>query len=222
MTDNTELKTKIKKKTKLTSVAVVTAVSMIIGSVFGSPSDVLIKDDVYNKTAIVQMVENEDLQEDDEEGTDDKKKNGLKERIRALIYKIPLGVRVFVLVPLWCLGTFMLAGLTSVWSVALSPLLSSILHWIVAALFIFLIFVMTVKAVFPDMPIKQILNKRNIKYLLSGTVAIAIIDLLLPFAVKDYDKFRMAVRFSFGLILLLAYTFFFVKDRIRIKEPLQK
>ena len=142
------------------------------------------------------------------------KPDSVREAIRKAILKLPAGVRALVGVPLWCVGWVLLSSASALWSAVLSPVLGALAGWILAAGLILLTAAITVKAVFPDLPLKKILNKRTLLGTLLGVAVLALADAVLPFFWEDYEKFALLVKILGSSAVLTAVLIpFFRKKR---------
>ena len=76
----------------------------------------------------------------------------------------------------------------------LPPLAAAALSWVLTALMAVLVFVLAVKTVFPDMPLKKILNKRTFLGIGVLCLVFGIADAALPFFWDDYTKLSMILK----------------------------
>ena len=151
------------KKTSMaasSAVAAVTAAGVLVGGAFASPDDILND----GPDAIVQTLDSGTPIEIDSGGADggaeeeegeEETKRSLTGSVRRLVLSAPVGVRAVVAVPLWALGTAVIALASSLWSAVLSPVASTVLSWLAFAALAVLIFALAVKTVFPDLPLKR-------------------------------------------------------------------
>ena len=100
----------------------------------------------------------------------------------------PFEVRMRLAIPLWIAGSLMAAFLSTLWMSALPPLAAAALSWVLTALMAVLVFVLAVKTVFPDLPLKKILNKRSILCIGILCLVCGVLDAALPFFWDDYTK----------------------------------
>ncbi len=191
---------KLKKKIAASVLTATTAAGLATGSVFGSPAEML-----KNEPAIV--VEANDMTETDTDAADDdeadEKKKTVKGSVRKWILQLPLAVRALVGVPLWALGSFLYFAASSLWTAVLHPVAGVLLGILLAALLLFLVFTLTVKAVFPDVPLRKIMNKENFLGVLAGTLLLAVICALLGVFWEDYPRFEWVVKLGGGALVLL-------------------
>ena len=180
-------------KAAASAVAAVTAAGVMVGGAFSSPQEIL----EDSPEVIVQSValDTQSAADADGGGTDteeeeiageEEEKRGVRASVRKLVRSSPLGVRAFVVLPLWALGTFAIILANSMWSAVLSPTLSVILSWVGMALLAVLLYTLAVKTVFPDMPLKKILNKRSIVGIGILCLIFGVLDAALPLFWEDY------------------------------------
>ena len=93
---------------------------------------------------------------------EEERKRTLKDRFREALLQMPRIVRILLLLPLWCIGTALLAVLTPLFQAVLPPLLSIVLKWLIIAAVLLGLVTVALKLLFPDLPLKKILSKRNI------------------------------------------------------------
>lgn len=140
----------ILKKAAVAAVGTVTAASLLVGGLFASPKDITAP---FPETppAIVQVLE-PDIPADEEDTAPEKRKS-LKERMREKLLSWPPWLRAVLLVPMWGFGT--LAG------ILLRRILPRFLRWLLGAFFPILLLLAGLKLLFPDVPLKKLLCKRN-------------------------------------------------------------
>lgn len=218
----------VKKDIARKAVAVAASASVLIGGLFNSPADIMQDpseiDRAFPPPAAVQMtidsIDDDDdgsLPTGDEEETEDEeKKRGAKDSLRRFVLRIPAPVRAVVLVPMWCVGWVLITGLTALWNAVLSPVMSTVVGWLCVAAVIALIVLAAVKTVFPELPVKKILNKKTLIVIAAGVALTACADAVLPLFSEGYAKFRGIARFlASTAVLSCAAVPFFVKRHSR-------
>lgn len=135
--------------------------------------------------------------------------------LRNAILRLPLWLRALVGVPLWCVGWILLTSASAMWSAVLSPVLSAASGWVLAGGLIMLTAAAAVKAVFPDLPMKKILNKRTLLVTLIGVAILAMFDTVMPFFWDRYEKIALLVKLlgSSAVLALVLFPFFRKKRR---------
>ncbi len=175
--------------------AVVAAASVAVAGAFSSPAAIL--DDEDKPSAYVERAEAEESSPesspDDTEDEEEKKKPGLKAAIRNKLLSLPLAVRTLLLVPMWAIGTGIIFLLGGLWSV-LSPALGKLLGAVALAALVYGIIALGLKALFPNMPIKKLINRKTLPAVcIAGAVAAAL-DVILPLLFADYSNIRSVVQ----------------------------
>lgn len=175
--------------------AVVAAASVAVAGAFSSPAAIL--DDEDKPSAYVERAEAEESSPesspDDTEDEEEKKKPGLKAAIRNKLLSLPLAVRTLLLVPMWAIGTGIIFLLGGLWSV-LSPALGKVLGAVALAALVYGIIALGLKALFPNMPIKKLINRKTLPAVcIAGAVAAAL-DVILPLLFADYSNIRSVVQ----------------------------
>ena len=191
-------KHKKKKKTNpltTSAVAAMTAAGVMVGGAMASPDDTMND----GPDAIVQTISIAPQIQADMGGSDgdaeeavvveeEKKKRGKASTVRRALAEAPFSQRVRLAIPLWIAGSLAIALLGSLLSGVLPPLAAAALSWALTALMAVLVFVLAVKTVFPDLPLKKILNKRSILGIGILCLACGVLDAALPFFWDDYTK----------------------------------
>ena len=156
---------------------------------FSSPAAIL--DDEDKPAAYVERAEAEESSPesslDETEDEEEKKKPGLKAAVRKKLLSLPLAVRVIVLVPLWAIGTGIVFLLGGIWQV-LSPALGKALGALAAL--VYGIIALGIKAIFPNVPIKKLLNRKTIPAMCIAGAAAAALDVIFPLFISDYSNIR--------------------------------
>lgn len=206
-----------KKKAAASAVAAVTAAGVLVGGAFADPDDIL--DDGSN--AVVQTMDM-GAQADDDGGSgsdaedeESESKRGIYASVRRLVKRAPVGVRAAVVLPLWAIGTVIIALVTSLWSAVLSPVAATVLTWVGIALIAIAVFAMAVKTVFPDMPLKKILNKSSILTIVLSCFVFGVLDSVLPFFWDEYEKLSQMLKLFGSLICAGVPVLFFLRRHKR-------
>lgn len=140
------------------------AVSMFFGSLFSSPAEIVKPEEVSPPPAIVQQAvmyeEEPPFMLDTEEPEEEKK--GLRDRIRAWLIRLPLAVRILVLVPMWAIGFGLITAFSLLAGLINVPVIGTVLKFIIGALIVFALIMLAMKLIFPDIPLKKLFSKRNL------------------------------------------------------------
>ncbi len=184
-----------KKKVTLGILAGLTTFSVTLGALFESAEE--LKQN-YPKTpkAVIESIN--DYSEDNLENSE--VHDSFKERLKKLIYRIPVKIRTIFFVPLWAIGHILISLLEILFQNIFIPIVSQIGGFLVETAIILLIAAICIKIMFPDMPWSKIFSRKFILSVLIGSLAIRIVDLVLPHFIDNYKTYRMIIKFVIGLI----------------------
>ncbi|MDO4989002.1 MAG: hypothetical protein Q4E45_00705 [Eubacteriales bacterium] len=209
---------KINGKAAASAVAAVTAAGVLVGGAFASP-DELLED---GPGPLVQSLDADASPADDGGGSADEEgsetgeeKRSLRGGIRRMVRSAPTGVRALVFVPLWALGTVVTALVTALWSSVLSPVAAAVLGWLAIALLAVIIFTLAAKTVFPDLPLKKILNRHSLRTIVLLCLGFGMIDALLPVFWDSYETVSKLLKVFGSLIAAGVPLIFFISRRKR-------
>ncbi len=184
-----------KKKVTLGILAGLTTFSVTLGALFESAEE--LKQN-YPKTpkAVIESIN--DYSEDNLENSE--VHDSFKERLKKLIYRIPVKIRTIFFVPLWAIGHILISLLEILFQNIFIPIVSQIGGFLVETAIILLIAAICIKIMFPDMPWSKIFSRKFILSVLIGSLVIRIVDLVLPHFIDNYKAYRMIIKFVIGLI----------------------
>ena len=184
-----------KKKVTLGILAGLTTFSVTLGALFESAEE--LKQN-YPKTpkAVIESIS--DYSEDNLENSE--VHDSFKERLKKLIYRIPVKIRTIFFVPLWAIGHILISLLEILFQNIFIPIVSQIGGFLVETAIILLIAAICIKIMFPDMPWSKIFSRKFILSVLIGSLVIRIVDLVLPHFIDNYKTYRMIIKFVIGLI----------------------
>ena len=194
---------KIKKRAATSAVAGAAALGIMLGSTFETPAELLERELLSSRPVVTDMLI-ADSAEDDDGGEDaalagDEKKRSVRARFRERVMTMPYYVRSCVALPLWCLGWLILSAAGLLWEPVLSPALSMVLNALCVGGIIAAALIMTVKAAFPDMPVRKILNRRSLNTVFVGALLFGIAGALMQIFLPEYDRLRSIAE---GIIML--------------------
>ena len=204
---------KMKNKGAATAAATIAAAGVLIGGSFDAPADILKDNDsALAPPPIVETLNAEIDPGDGDTGDEDaaaeeeeeKKKGGVRQKTREFVLRLPLAVRACVAVPLWCVGWALISVFSLLWTGVLSPVGAAIAKWIVIALMILAAVTLTVKTVFPKTPLKKILNKRTLLWVLGGSTLFCVADVVLQRVYPEMPRLFDIARAVASAALLLA------------------
>ena len=185
-----------KKTAAVSAVALLTAASVMTGSLFDSPSALLPEDGgsavVYNMTTGLDGADDDDAGVNEDESEETRRRGGIRAVLRARILRLPLWVRLVVLLPLWALGSAILAAAGAAWGL-LSPVMGRVAGFALLLALLVGAFVLAAKAVFPDLPVKKLLSRRSLVALLLGAAALSVADAVLGATWADYEQAKDVV-----------------------------
>lgn len=202
----------VKKKAIQAGVAVVTSASVLVGGLFSSPDALLAREQNRNPVVVSQNDNNDDQKGDEENGDDrdaerEGRSEGLLAALRERILKLPLAVRVFVMVPLWAVGSVIWNVAVSVWTLLLQPIAGKVVSWLFLLAALLGAAALGLKTVFPDMPLKKIFNRKSILGLVLAGLGLGIADLTVPMFWDGYEQLSQVLRAS-GMALILGTVAF--------------
>lgn len=224
-------KSENEKKAASKIVALTAAAGMLISSAFSSPAELLKQEDSAippPPAAVVEYAAPDASPDDDgdnalepEEETEEKL--SFRARLRRRILRMPQAVRAVIGVPLWGIGWGITNLLSLIWTGLLSPAFGVILKWIVAAALLFLAVILTVKAVFPDIPLKKLVNKRNFLTVFIGMAVLAAADTVLGIALPDKEYVSLIVKSvgSLGVMAIAVVPAILSKNKKRSEEIIE-
>ena len=184
-----------KKKVALGIMAGLTTFSVTLGALFESAEE--LKQN-YPKTpkAVIESIN--DYSEDNLENNE--VHDSFKEKLKKLIYRIPVKVRTIFFVPLWALGHILITLMEMLFQNIFVPIVSQIGGFLIETVIMLLVAAICIKIMFPDMPWSKIFSKKFIMSVQIGSIVIRIVDLILPHFIENYKTYRMIIKFVFGLI----------------------
>ena len=117
---------------------------------------------------------NAPVDDDDEDGDEQKSvKLSFTARFRQAVLSLPQSVRMLLVVPLWAAGTAILTVISFLWNILFASPLGAFIASLAMGFAVLLgLFTVTAKALFPDIPVRKLLSKRNI--IIIGCLALAL------------------------------------------------
>lgn len=158
-----------------TATALLTSAALVLGGLFHGDREALPED--APAPGILEMISPDTDGGDDGDGAgeENEEKRRVRQRERRL-GRLPLGVRLFSGLGVWGAGCAAVSILGALLGGGLSPLLRTLLLWLGMAAVMLAALGVTVKAVFPDMPVKKLLRRRNIRWVLFGAAALGMLE----------------------------------------------
>ena len=218
-----EKKKDYKKKAVKAGVAVVTSASVLMGGLFSSPDALLAQEQNLNPAAITQNDSDSDQDGDeDEESSEEEELSGESAGLRAArrqrILRLPLAVLVFVLVPLWAIGWAVWTVAGGLWTMLLGPIAGKAVSWLFLLAALLGAAALGLKAVFPDMPLKKIFNKKSLLGLILGGLGLGIADLTVPLFWDGYETLAAVLRASGMALILGTVSFALIRRALKKRQ----
>lgn len=178
--------------------------SLLTGLAFSSPSE--INEDPsptnYSQPPVVMDLDDYMSTEvDDDDDADEQKsaKTGVFARFRQAVLSLPSAVRLLIISPLWALGTALMTAVTFLWNtIFASPLGAFIASLAVGFAVLLGLFTATAKVLFPDVPLRRILCKRNILALALAALLLSLADAAAPLFWHEYPAVAALVKLAVG------------------------
>ena len=211
-------KNKLNGKTAATAVAAVTAAGVLVGGAFASPDDVL--DDgpgplIQTLGSDLPPADHGGGAGDEDPGEAGEEKRTLRSGVRSLVRAAPPWVRTVVFVPLWALGSGVIALASALWTGVLSPVAATVLSWLLLAAMAVGVFALAAKTVFPDLPLKKILNRHSVRTIVLLCLGFGLLDAVLPVFWDSYETVSKLLKVFGSLIAVGVPLGFFVSRRKR-------
>lgn len=204
------------RKRRLASgaVALVTSASVLVGGLFNSPA--LMPDD-ENPVPQIVCTENDD---DDLDGNGDGGDGSHEQTGESAVaaaeqeappevwederrkLRVPLAVRLLAIPLAGVVCWLIFSAASALFASALGAALAKLLAWVLLLAGLLGGFAAAVKTVFPDLPLRKILNKRSISGVLIGGAALAAADIVLPLFWAEYTRVEAVVR-ALGILAVI-------------------
>ena len=165
MADDHKKKLNMDKKLVKGAVSLATAGAVLIGGLFNAPSDILTDEQIAAPTAIVEMIDTDpgdDGGGDEDIGEETEEKRGIRAKLRKFFLRQPVMIRLLFVLPAWLMGWGIIAAVSALSDVFMVPVLGAVLKWLLITALTFGCILLAVKALYPDLPLKQLLTKKNI------------------------------------------------------------
>jgi len=185
-----------KKKILKSAIATLAGTSVLVGGLFDSPEE--LRNPI--KTPDVVVDKEHDYSQDILVGL--KKKDSKKNKLKELIYKIPIKIRTSMFVPLWFIGSILITFIKLMFKIVLAPILKILLGLLLHAVVMMGIVALCIKILFPDLPLSKIFNKRNIILIFLGSLIMSLADFFMPMVWDNYKIYRLISKIILGLIAL--------------------
>ncbi len=176
---NTDERNELKKKTKKTVIAATAGASLMVGSLYDSPEELLANSETDERNKAV-VFEHEQRQAT---------APTVKERIQDWIGRLPLIVRALVGIPLWLIGSLLTFLLDTVWSQLLVPNAARLVTYLVIFLVIIAVALTVGKMLFPKKKLRELYDNKILLISLITVILLSIVNYILPKYWDDYKDY---------------------------------
>lgn len=196
-----------KRKILMAAVATIASAAVIVGTLLPSAQEVVSPNMIASPPPIVLDIEEDAIAENEDAGSETKKSNRFEDRLRDRLLSLPQAIRVIFILPLWALGAVITSFGSLLWGGLFSPVLSFVASWVLSMLAIIAVFAFSAKLLFPNIPFRKILAKKNIVPLMVVSFLVIVMDAVLPFYFEGYNAFSWVFKIGipFGLVILLIH-----------------
>lgn len=124
------------------------------------------------------------------------------DQLRAAIIRLPVAVKALLLLPLWALGAVPAALVTAL---AASPIWGTLLGFVLQGAILLGVFCVVYKLLFPEKKLRDLVKKKNLKWLLGGAGGVVAADWVLGQVWTGWNVLRLALMAAagFGVLCLL-------------------
>ena len=192
------------KRAAAAGAALLASAGLLLNGMFADPAEIAEKN-AYVQAPIITAVDTQAEAEEEETDTEDKRdKKTFFSRIRAWILHLPLGVRVFIGIPLWAVGWALSELFGFLMSTFITPNAAAIIRWLVILAVIAGIAILAARVLFPGKKLKDVINRRNFSVLTVGVLVMAVLNGLVPFVWEGYDRYGRWFRLGTGALIVTA------------------
>lgn len=207
-----------KKKAAAAAVASVIAASgAAVEATIDDPADLLRQSGVDPKVDYIHTDSDQDKAVTD--AKKQKQKRMAKEAITEWILGLPYAVRLLFVLPLWAIGTLVM-GVAQLLIAGLSPIAGWLLGFALTVLVIGAAFTITAKAMFPDLPLKKILNRHSIRGILIASIIAFVLDLILAALWPAYSGYKTLFMAAMLLVATVSLALWFSRREKRRRDRL--
>ncbi len=198
--------------------------SLLTGLAFSGPGEIN-EDQVSSQLRQAPIVMDVDdymnTSVDDDDDADEQKnaKVGVVQRFKQAVLNLPASVRLLIITPLWAIGTAIMTAASFLWNVIFSsPLGAFIASFAIGYAVLVGLFAVTAKMLFPNVPLKKILNKRNVLILGIAAVLLSFIDWMAPMYWHQYPAVAAAVKLGVGVFVIgtICYRFSKILNPLKV------
>ena len=187
-----EVTSGIKKKAIKAAVAATASASLLVGSSYASP------DELIHPKPLIEKLDNEDNQ-------DEAVKGHVKftVRFKRWFSSLPMWIRITAGLPLWALGSFLIFVASSLWARIISPALSMALMIALIGGILLATLVMLGKMMLPNIPLKKFFNRKAVITVLEGIGVYLLIDNTFPRFWPEYHEYSRQILITTFIITII-------------------
>ncbi|MBQ3291865.1 MAG: hypothetical protein IJH43_05780 [Mogibacterium sp.] len=202
-------KEELRKSVTMGTAAVLVAVSLLTGLAFSNPADITEEQAAanYRPAPIVMDIDefvNAPVDDDGDDADEEKSSRiGIIAKFRQAVLSMPQSVRLLIITPLWLIGTALMTLISFLWNVIFASPLGAFIASFAAGLAVLLgLFTATAKILFPDVPLKDLLNKRNVIILMAAAFILSCVDAVAPVYWHNYPLASGLLKLVFGVSVI--------------------
>ena len=205
-----------KKKILLASIAALASVAVVVGTLLPSAQEVVSPNKIADPPAAVLNLDEEALVQKEDNSPEEKKSNRFADRLRNRLLALPQAVRIIFVLPLWGLGWMITSFGALLWGGLFSPVLSVVASWLLSVAVLVGLFALTAKILFPQIPFRKILSRRNIVPIIGVAFLFIVLDAILPIYWEGYAVTSVLIKTAipFAIVGLFVYRL----KRVKIEE----
>lgn len=187
-------------------------ISIALAGLFPSSSDLLRQQAIRSQSnpAPVEMMLEQEIPDSEEENRK-KAETGasggplwlrLRQILRAMVLRLPLWLRACAGLPLWAAGSLVIHLAAGLFQTVLTPVLFHLAGFVLCAAVLLGVYILTMKSLFPHLPLKKILRWKHIRRILAGAAFLKLLDILLPLFWGSYTRYKYLVLLIAGALVL--------------------
>ena len=200
----------IPKKIAIAVMASLASVSVLLGGVFDSSKDLLQE---YPKDDETIIHTSEDYAKDQLQKA--QQKDGIRNKVRKMLFSIPVKVRAVLFAPLWAMGSAILWAADLLFKTMIAPIGHLILGFVLQTLLMFGIIGVCIKILFPDLPWSKIFSKKLFLSVLFGSIFMSLCDYIVPHFWEDYTIYRRISKLIIGMIIVFIILRPFIRKKLK-------
>ena len=198
-------------------------VSLLSGLAFSGPAEINGEqaNTQLKQAPIVMDIDdymNSEIDDDDDADEQKGAKVGFVAKFKQAVLNLPQSVRLLIITPLWALGTALMTLVSFLWDVIFATPLGAVIASFATGFAVLVgLFAVTAKILFPDVPLKKMLTKRNVLVLGIAAALLACIDAIAPMFWHQYPLASAGIKLLIGasVIGIICHKFkkFFQREK---------